>query len=333
VIVSSSSEIGTNPKLRLRALINGLRLPLMAAPMTIATSRKLVTAACASGVIGCVHARNAQRDGGLRDWIDLIVADLEDVRVKGGSPAPFAINLAVSRQRPAGELADEIEVCRSIRAPIVTTNSGDPGQVVEAVHSWGGAVIHDVTSEQHAERAIAAGVDGLMLVTAGAGGQGGLLSPFAFVSRLRANFDGVIVLAGGIADGSGIAAARVLGADLVCMGTRFIATQESGAPEGHKAMLTTATLADVKWTEEISGSWANFLRPSIVAAGLDPDTLPPLDPNRRPTTGRQAKAWSTVWSGGHSVGAIDDVPPVSHLIDRLEAQYRGAMARASLSNT
>jgi nitronate monooxygenase len=197
------------------------------------------------------------------------------------------------------------------------------------VHGWGGLVIHDATTLAHAERAIDAGVDGLMLVCAGAGGLGGLLSPFAFLRTVRSMFDGLIVLAGGVADGHGVAAARILGADLVCMGTRFIATQEAGAPEGHKAMLVDVDIADVFWTDAICGVEANFLRPSILANGLDPNDLPPLSPSGRPGIPREIKPWSMVWSGGHSSALVDDIPTVAVLIDRLEREYREAIATAS----
>lgn len=302
---------------RLRHAFAELRLPLMAAPMSIATSLELVTAACSAGIVGCVHVRNARRSGGLKVWLEHVGNERARLERAGSRPGPVAVNLNVARRRPPGELREELDLCREAGVTIVTTNSGDPRQLIDEVHAWGGAVIHDATTEQHAQRAIDAGADGLMLVTAGAGGQGGLLNPFAFTSAVRASFDGVIVLAGGIADGAGIAAARVLGADLVCMGTRFIATVESGAPEGHKRMLTTARLKDVHWTNAISGNWSNFLAPSIREHGLDITALPPPGADGRPTIDRSIKAWSMVWSGGHSVGAIADVPTTDELVGRL----------------
>jgi nitronate monooxygenase len=305
-------------------LLSSLRLPLMQAPMSIASSRELVTAASLAGVIGCFPTHNARRGGGLAQWVDQIRADLDASIAAGGRPAPFAININMSSRRVPEELAEDLAVCRRIQAPIVTTNAGDPRRVLDDVHGWGGLVIHDATTLEHAERAIAAGVDGLMLVCAGAGGLGGQLSPFAFLRRVRAMFDGVIVLAGGIADGRGMAAATMLGADLVCMGTRFIATREAGAPDDHKAMLVETDIADVLWTDAICGVGANFLRPSVEANGLDPADLPPLSASGRPGIARDIKPWSMVWSGGHSTALVDDVPTVAALVDRLEGEYRQA---------
>ncbi|HYG25652.1 MAG TPA: nitronate monooxygenase [Caulobacteraceae bacterium] len=309
-------------------LLSSLRLPIMQAPMSIASSRELVTAASLAGVIGCFPTHNARRGGGLAHWVDRIRADLDASIAAGGRPAPFAININMSSRRVPEEFAEDLAVCRAVRAPIVTTNAGDPRRVLDDVHGWGGLVIHDATTLQHAERAIAAGVDGLMLVCAGAGGLGGQLSPFTFLRRVRAMFDGLIVLAGGIADGRGVAAAQMLGADLVCMGTRFIATREAGAPEGHKAMLVDTDIADVLWTDAICGVDANFLRPSVEANGLDPARLPPLSASGRPGIPREIKPWSMVWSGGHSTALVDDVPTVATLVDRLEREYREARSHA-----
>jgi nitronate monooxygenase len=312
-------------------LLSSLRLPVLQAPMSIASSRELVTAASLAGVIGCFPTHNARRGGGLETWVNKIRADLDDARAAGGRPAPFAININVSSRRSPDEFAEDLAVCRAVKAPIVTTNAGDPRRVLDDVHGWGGLVIHDATTLAHAERAIAAGVDGLMLVCAGAGGLGGLLSPFAFLRRVRRMFDGLIVLAGGVADGRGVAAATMLGADLVCMGTRFIATREAGAPDGHKAMLVNVDIADVLWTDAICGVEANFLRPSIQANGLDPDALPPLSANGRPGIPREIKPWSMVWSGGHSTALVDDIPTVAELIDRLEQEYRVARGPATVA--
>ncbi|MDB5430174.1 MAG: putative 2-nitropropane dioxygenase [Caulobacter sp.] len=305
-------------------LLAGLRLPLMAAPMSIASNVALVSAACRAGIVGCFPTHNAARDGGLRAWIAQIRAAIDVARDAGASPAPYAVNINVSRAKPAHILADEIAACREVGAPLVTTNVGDPTEVVKQVHDWGGLVIHDATTIAQAERAAAAGVDGLMLVCAGAGGLGGLISPFAFVPQVRSFFGGIIQLAGGVADGGGIAAARMLGADMVCMGTRFIATQESGVNEGHKQMLVTAGIADVLWTDAICGIPGNFLRPSIIANGLDPDSLPPLV-GRKPTIPPTIKPWKMIWSASHGVGLIRDIPTVATLIDTLEYECRMAL--------
>ncbi len=313
-------------------LLGALRLPLMAAPMSIASNVVLVSAACRAGIVGCFPTHNAARDGGLRDWIARIESERRQALDAGGNPAPFAVNINVGRAKAAEVLADEIAACREARAPIVTTNVGNPAEVVKQVHDWGGLVIHDATTIGQAERAVAAGVDGLMLVCAGAGGLGGLLSPMAFVPQVRSFFDGIIQLAGGAAEGRAIAAARMLGADMVCMGTRFIATKESGVDDGHKQMLANAEIADVLWTDAVCGIPANFLRPSIAANGLDPNALPPLDGARRPTIPEGIKPWKMIWSGGHSVGMIRDVPSVAELVDDLEIGYRAAMSLSGATN-
>ncbi|HBL92380.1 MAG TPA: nitronate monooxygenase [Hyphomonas sp.] len=301
-----------------------LRLPLMAAPMSIASNVPLVAACSRAGIMGCFPTHNANRDGGLASWITRIDTARQIFADEGGLPAPFAVNLNVSRKKPAETLANELAICREARLPVITTNAGNPAEVVKQVHDWGGIVIHDATTMEQAEKAVAAGVDGLMLVCAGAGGLGGLLTPFAFVPKVRRFFDGIIQLAGGVASGEGIAAAELLGADMVCMGTRFIATEDSGTVPGHKQMLTDVSLSDVLWTDAICGINANFLRPSIVANQLDPDHLPPPSPTGRPTLPAHIKPWSMVWSGGHSAALIDSVPSVAGLVDELERDYLAA---------
>ncbi len=304
-------------------LLRSLRLPLMAAPMSIASSRGLVSAAIQAGIMGCFPTHNAAREGGLALWVDELLAVQHQGRERGENIAPFAVNINVSRTKPRALLAEEIAVCRNARLPVITSNAGNPAELVKQVHDWGGLVIHDATTVEQAERAIAAGVDGLMLVCAGAGGLGGLLSPFAFVPKVRQMFDGIIQLAGGVADGAGIAAAQTLGADMVCMGTRFIATVESGVDPGHKQMLIEAGSADVLWTDAICGIPANFLAPSIRQNGLDPACLPALVEGRSDIPA-SIKPWKMVWSGGHSVELINQVPTVAQLLLELEQGYRKA---------
>ncbi|MET0249098.1 MAG: nitronate monooxygenase [Sphingobium sp.] len=311
-----------------QALLASLRIPLMQAPMSIASTDRLALACAKAGVMGCFPTHNAQRADGLRPWIERLTAQLKTFEDEGGRPAPFAVNINVSRRKAPELLAEELAACRDHRVPVVTTNVGDPAQVVRQVHEWGGLVIHDATTVEQAERAAAAGVDGLMLVCAGAGGLGGTLTPFAFLPRVRRFFSGIVQLAGGVADGRGIAAARMLGADMVCMGTRFIATRESGVVEGHKAMLADADIGDLLWTDAICGVNANFLRPSIRANGLDPDALPPPQGGRTAIP-REVKPWSMIWSGGQSVGGIDDIPAVADLVERLETEYRTALAKGA----
>ena len=296
----------------------GLRLPLMAAPMSIASSRELVSAAACAGILGCFPTHNAHRAGGLAQWIQSISDEISRARDEGVQTGQFAVNINASRHKPAALLKEELDICRKAKLEIVTTNAGNPSDIVSQVHDWGGIVIHDATTVEQAEKAAEAGVDGLMLVCAGAGGLAGALSPFAFVPKVRSFFDGIIQLAGGAADGASIAAAEFLGADMVCMGTRFIATQESGAPEGHKHMLVEARMKDVLWTDQIAGIGANFLIPSIVGNGLDPSALPDRLPDG-------IKPWSMVWSGGQSAALVADVPDVQQLVERLESEYQDAI--------
>ena len=309
-------------------LLARLRLPLMAAPMSIASTPELVAACSLAGIVGCFPTHNAWGDDGLPAWLDRITATLDDAaQTTGVRPAPFAVNVSVQRAKPIERLHRELDACRRRRVQIITTNLGDPTPVVQRAHDWGALVIHDVTTLAQAERAAECGVDGLMVVCAGAGGLGGTLSPMAFVPRVRRFFDGIVQLAGGVCTGGGIRAALALGADMACCGTRFIATRESGAVVGHKRMLAEAEPDEVLWTDRVCGVGGNFLRPSLASHGLDPDHLPPLDPRGRATIPRDVKPWRMIWSGGHSVAGIRDIPTVADLVDSLERQFRVAYDR------
>jgi nitronate monooxygenase len=317
-----------------------LVLPVMAAPMFIVSTPALVIAACRAGVIGAFPAGNPRAPDTLETWLAAISEAEAHSLDRGETFAPFCVNLlAAAASDPAARRA-RLETCRRARVPLILTNLGDPRAEVAAAHDWGGIVLHDVTTLRFAEKAIAAGVDGLMLVCGGAGGHAGTLNPFAFLPQVRRMFGGLILLAGGIADGNGIAAALSLGADLVVMGTRFIATLESGALPAHKTMLVRAAAEDVLYTDAIAGLPASFLKPSMREAGLDPDNLPPPLGLHRPNLPRGVKAWKTIWSGGHSTGLIDDIPSVADLVTRLgqefaaaraPAHWRSALARAGQS--
>jgi nitronate monooxygenase len=298
----------------------------MAAPMFIVSNPQLVIACCRAGVIGAFPAANPRAPESFETWLGTINEARARTLDGGGRFAPYCVNLLLAGDQEAR--AARLQAARAAEVPLIFTNLGDPTAEVAAAHTWGAQVLHDVTTMRHAEKAIAAGVDGLMLVCGGAGGHAGTLNPFAFLPQVRRIFDGLIVLAGGIADGPGIAAALTLGADMVAMGTRFIATRESGTFADHKQMLVEARSEDVIFTDAIAGMPASFLRQSIAAAGLDPEALPPPLDRHRPDLPAGVKAWKTVWSGGHSTGLIDDVPSVSELVDRLatELQDTGAVA-------
>nr|WP_272211106.1 nitronate monooxygenase [Marinicella sp. W31]MDC2876987.1 nitronate monooxygenase [Marinicella sp. W31] len=292
-----------------------LRLPVVAAPMFLASGPDLVVACCKAGICGTFPALNQRTTDAFARWLN----DIEERLAALENPVPFGVNLIVhpSNTRLKADLAQVV----AHKVPLVITSLGAVKDVVEAVHSYGGLVFHDVTTRRHAEKAAEAGVDGIIAVCAGAGGHAGVMSPFALVPEIRSFFGGTIALAGAMSTGAHVAAATALGADLAYIGTRFIATREALAPEGHKRMIIEGRAADILYTPEISGVPANFLKPSIIAAGLDPDHLPPhCGMNMESET----KAWKNLWSAGQGIGAIDDLPEVADLIDRLEQEYRSA---------
>ncbi|HZW47834.1 MAG TPA: nitronate monooxygenase family protein [Microvirga sp.] len=307
-----------------------LTVPAIAAPMFLVSGPDLVVEACRSGVVGTFPALNQRSSEGYEAWLTEIKARLERAeRESGRAPAPFGVNLIVHRTNT--RLQDDLALTVKHRVPLVITSLGAVSDLVDAVHSYGGIVLHDVINLRHAEKALQAGVDGIIAVAAGAGGHAGTLSPFAFVAELRALTDKMIALSGSISHGREIAAARLLGADLAYLGTRFIATRESMAQEEYKAMLLSSSAKDVVYTPAISGINANFLRPSIAAAGLDPDNLPT---GAKLDMGHERKAWKNVWSAGQGTGSIADVPYTAELCGRLAQEYEEALAlRPSLSLT
>ena len=297
-----------------------LRLPLIAAPMFLISGVELVVSACRSGVIGAFPTVNCRSSEELDAWLNEI-----EERLRGHDAAPVCPNLVV--HRTSARLADDLEVLLRHRPEIVITSVGSPAPVLEPLHEAGALVFADVATIRHAERALEAGADGLVLLTAGAGGQTGWLNPFAFVRAVRTFFAGPIVLAGGVSDGRALRAAEVLGCDLAYMGTKFIATRESMADERHKAMLVASSADDVLLTTAFTGLQTNMLKPSIIAAGLDPDDLPArgridigkdIDVAAREA---QPKRWRDIWSAGHSTSGVTDVPSAAELIARTVAEY------------
>lgn len=302
-----------------------LRLPIIAAPMFLVSGPELLIATCKSGVVGSLPTINARTAEDFESWLQRIARELDPTRMESGAraPAPYAINLVV-QSAGSPRFIEDLKLIERHQPPIVITSVGQPGEVVKRVHDYGGIVFHDVASLRHATKAIEGGVDGLILLTAGAGGHTGVANPFAFVPQIRKNWDGAVLLAGAISDGRSVLAAEVLGADFAYMGTRFAATQESLASANYKTLLVSQQMADVITTDRISGMSATFLRGSIIQAGLDPDNLPPTAGFLKPTITPDIKAWRDVWSGGHGVGLIDDIPTVAQLLTRLEAEYRAA---------
>jgi nitronate monooxygenase len=290
-----------------------LRIPAIAAPMFLVSNPKLVAACCRSGVVGTFPALNQRSTAGFVEWLDELNATLTD------KDAPFGVNLIVHKTNP--RLQADLEQVVKHKVPLVITSLGAVAEVVDAVHSYGGVVFHDIVNQRHAEKAAKAGVDGLIPVAAGAGGHAGVVNPFALVPEIRSVFDGYIALSGCISSGRGIAAARALGADFAYIGTRFIATQEANAPDVYKQMLIDSGSADILYTPAISGIPASFLRPSIVNAGLDPDNLKPKTEINLGEELDAAKAWKDIWSAGQGTTEIRDVPPAAQLCARLIREY------------
>lgn len=298
--------------------LSGLHLPVIVAPMFLTSGPDLVVETCRSGLVGTFPALNQRTTAGFVAWLDEIRERLD----ADPGAAPFGVNLIVHRSNP--RLHADLAAVIVHRVPLVITSLGAVQDVVDAVHSYGGLVFHDVISRRHAEKAAEAGVDGIIAVCAGAGGHAGTLSPFAFVSEIRSFFEGTIVLAGAISTGAHIAAAQVMGADLAYMGTRFIATHEAMVSNAQKEMTASARSGDILYTPNISGVAANFLRQSITAAGMDPENLPAhaiLDMNK------EVAAWSKVWSAGHGVGSFSEIIPVSDLFNNLYFEYNQAISK------
>ncbi len=308
-----------------------LSLPLIAAPMFLVSGVELVVAACESGVIGAFPTVNCRDPAELDAWLREIDDRLRRHSDRTGPrPAPVCPNLIVHRSN--ARLNEDLDVVLRHAPELVITSVGSPAPVLKPLHDVGALVFADVASIRHAERAAAVGADGLVLLTAGAGGQTGWLNPFAFVRAVRAFFAGPIVLAGGVSDGRALRAAEVLGCDLAYMGTKFIATRESMADERYKQMLVKSSADDILLTTAFTGLQTNMLKPSIAAAGLDPDNLPPrgaIDIGNDIDIGareNRPKRWRDIWSAGHSTSGVTDVPSVGDLVARTIAEYRAAAA-------
>ena len=300
-------------------LLHGrLRLPAIGAPLFIVSTPELVIAQCRAGMIGSFPALNARPKEELDPWLTSIRAALTD------QDAPFAVNLIVHASNDRVE--HDLAICARHRVPIIITSLRAPHAVVDAVHGWGGLVFHDVTNLRHARKALEAGVDGLILVAAGAGGHAGTLSPFALVAEVRQIFSGPIILSGAITQGRQILAAQVMGADLAYLGTRFIASAEANAVDGYKRMITEARAEDVLYTPFFTGIPGNYLKPSITASGLDPDALPVVDKASANFGTSRVKPWKDVWGAGQGVGTITDTPPAAEIVARLCAEYDAARA-------
>ena len=309
-----------------------LTLPLIAAPMFLASGPELVTACCKAGIVGTFPAKNQRTADGLEAWLHHITTDLSKYEDETGQPAaPFGVNLIVHKSNDV--LADELALCKKYNVPLIITSLGAVSDLVRQIHDYGGLVFHDVINLRHAEKAASAGVDGLIAVCAGAGGHTGQASPFGLINEIKASFDGTVLLSGSLSTGADIAAAQMIGADLAYMGTRFITTKECQSPEAYKTMIVQAAASDIMLTDAITGVNANFIKQSLSQAGYDPDNLSAhgeidinkelaeaLDPSQN-----SAKPWRDLWSAGHGVGSISDIPSVAELVARLREDYTAAI--------
>lgn len=302
-----------------------LRLPLIAAPMFLASTPRLVAAQCRAGIVGSLPALNARSPEILDDWLAELSETTCQLEPDGSTAAPFAINQIViaTNKRQDQDLALIVKH----RVPIVVSSVGSPGDLVSAVHSYGGLVFHDVISVRHAEKAAEAGVDGIVAVCAGAGGHGGTLNPFAFVNEIRRFFSGTLLLSGALTSGKDLLAAQIMGADFGYVGTPFLATQECEVDAMYKQMIVAANADQIVNTNLFSGMAANYLKESIARAGLDPGKLPnALKPGVGTGGHNEFKLWRDIWAAGQGVGNIDEVTTVSGLVTRLKDEYRSAKA-------
>ena len=310
-------------------LAERLRIPVIGSPLFIISGPELVIAQCKAGIVGSFPALNARPASQLDEWLAQITEELADWDRKNPDrpSAPFAMNQIVHKTND--RLEHDVEMAVKYRVPITITSLGAREDVNQAIHSYGGVVLHDVINDRFARKAIEKGADGLIPVAAGAGGHAGHLSPFALIQELREWFDGPIALSGSIANGAAILGAQAMGADLAYIGSAFIATKEANAVDGYKDMIVASSGEDIVYSNLFTGVHGNYLRPSIEAAGLDPDNLPQSDPSKMSfgSGGNQkAKAWKDIWGCGQGIGAVKEIPSAGEIIDRLAAEYEAAKA-------
>lgn len=307
-------------------LLQNLRLPLIGAPMFTVSYPELVIAQCRAGVVGSFPALNARPQPELDAWLTRIESETLTPYPGVKASAPFAVNLIIHKTNP--RQVEDAAVCIAHKVKILITSLGaPPRELVDAVHGYGGIVLHDVIHAKHAEKALAAGVDGLIVVASGAGGHAGRLSPFSLVAEIRKFYaDGLIVLSGAIATGGAVVAARAMGADMAYVGTRFIATQEAHAAAEYKQAIVAASTDDIVYTDRVTGVLGNYLQDSLVRAGIDPaDTQ--AGPGSLRLSNEQGKAWKDIWGAGQGVTAIGDIPPVQELVTRMANEYRQTLDR------
>ncbi|MEO0542980.1 MAG: nitronate monooxygenase family protein [Pseudomonadota bacterium] len=311
-------------------LKTNLRIPAVAAPLFIISHPPLVLAQCKAGVVGSFPALNARPEAQLDEWLAQITEELADYNEKNPDQpaAPFAVNQIVHMSNK--RLEHDLTMCVKYKVPIVISSLGAVPEVNQAIHSYGGIVLHDITNNRHAHSAIRKGADGLVAVAAGAGGHAGTLSPFALVQEIREWFDGPLLLSGSISTGDAILAAQAMGADMAYIGSPFIATQEARAVDGYKQMIVDSAAKDIVYSNYFTGIHGNYLKPSIANAGMDPDNLPEADPTKMDfaeASKEGSKAWKDIWGCGQGIGAVKEVAPTADLVDRMVNEYQAAKNR------
>ncbi len=308
-------------------VLQSLRIPVVGSPLFIISGPDLVIAQCKAGVVGSFPALNARPGPVLGEWLERIQDELAAwTEANPGRPAaPYAVNQIVHKSND--RLQHDVDMCVKYKVPIVITSLGARTEVNDAIHSYGGIVLHDIINVAHAKKALEKGADGLIAVCAGAGGHAGTQSPFALIQEIREFFGGPLLLSGAIATGRAVLAAQAIGADLAYIGSAFIATQEANAVQGYKDMIVQSSGADIVYSNLFTGVHGNYLRPSIVNAGLDPDNLPESDPSKMnfgSGGNTEKKAWKDIWGCGQGIGALKSAPSVAEYVDRLEREYRDA---------
>ena len=313
---------------RLPSSLRSLRLPVIGAPLFIISWPKLVIEQCKAGVVGSMPALNARPASQLDEWLAEITEALaaHDRAHPERPAAPFAVNQIVHKSNP--RLETDMEMCVKYKVPVIITSLGARPEINQAAHSYGGTVLHDVINDTHARKAIEKGADGLIAVAAGAGGHAGVKSPFALIQEIRTWFDGPVALSGAIATGRAVLAAQAMGADFAYIGSAFIATEEARAADAYKQCIVDSSSDDIVYSNLFTGVHGNYLKPSVVAAGLDPENLPTADPSKMNFGNDSTKAWKDIWGCGQGIGAVRAVVPARELVERLSREY--AEARAAL---
>ncbi|MDB6002232.1 MAG: 2-nitropropane dioxygenase [Rhizobacter sp.] len=308
-------------------VLSNLPLPIIGSPLFIISHPQLVIEQCKAGVVGSMPALNARPAEQLDDWLAEITETLAAYNAANPDrpAAPFAINQIVHKSND--RLEHDLAMCEKYKVPIVITSLGARPELNDAVHAWGGVTLHDIIDNKFAHKAIEKGADGLIAVAAGAGGHAGTISPFALIQEIREWFDGPVALSGAIASGSAVLAAQALGADFAYIGSAFIATEEARASDAYKQMIVGGAAADIVYSNLFTGVHGNYLRGSIVAAGLDPAALPQGDLSTMNFGGASAKAWKEIWGSGQGIGAIKEVVPTRELVARLKTEYEAARQR------